>query len=283
MEVHLAAVERELELTKRFEGEVKNGTRKLCKFEGCSKIVPQGPNQYMDERKIFCCCKHKNKHRALFAHLHATMSHVIKGERVSFSMTGQLKRCGLTPEGLNQYLSEKYISDYDKGLPYTTSPPGEDGMPIGLVHKDRTKGYHIEHIISKQDHERLYGPLFDENGFTPIGIVCNCLENLRLVVGWENRQKGMASGENWRTHPMTDEEIRVIIRQRLEDYGISSTLEIYAHLCLACEEKPVAPGKMKYCGEECVRAIRNKRKRIARQQLRGDSQHYHFRTREVIA
>tara|TARA_R100000656_G_scaffold121219_1_gene96054 strand:- start:1954 stop:2991 length:1038 start_codon:yes stop_codon:yes gene_type:complete len=264
MEEHLAAVERKLELTKRFEEEVENGTRKLCKLEGCFEIVPLGTTQYHDDKKIYCCGDHKHKHRALFTHLHATMGRVIKGEEVSFSMTGQLKRCGLTPEGLNQHLSEKYISDYDKGLPYTTSPPGEDGLPIGLVHKDRMKGYNIEHIISKQDHERLYGPLHDENGFTPIGIVCNCLENLRLVVAWENRQKGMASGENWRTHPMTDEEIRVIIRQRLEDYDISSTLEIYAHLCLACEEKPVAPGRLKFCSDKCANLKRIERKRIAR-------------------
>lgn len=276
-EEHLASAKRKLELTKRFEEEMENGTRKLCKLEGCLEIIPLGTTQYHDDKRKYCCREHKNKFRALFGHLHATMSRVIKGERVSFSMTGQLKRCGLTPEGLNQHLSEKYISDYDKGLPYTTSPPGEDGMPIDLVHKDRTKGYQIEHIISKEHHERLYGSLVDENGLTPIGIVCNCLENLRLVVGWENNQKGMLSGENWRTHPMTDEEIRVIIRQRLEDYGISSTLEIYAHLCLACEEKPVAPTRLKFCSDKCANVKRNERKRIARKQLRGDSQHYHFR------
>jgi len=266
LEEHLAAVKRKRELTERFEEEMENGTRKVCKLMGCPEIVPLANTKHIDDKKKYCCRKHKNKHRELFKHLHSTMSNVVRGERITFSMTGELKRFGITPEGLNQHLSEKYLSDYKRGLRYTSSPPDERGLPTDMVHKERMKGYAIDHIISKEHHERLFGPLVDKNGFTPIGIVCNCLENLRLIVGRENSEKGMLSGENWRTHPMTDEEMRAIILQRLEDYDLQllENPERYVHLCEACEEKPVAPTRLKFCSQKCATAKRNERKTIAR-------------------
>ena len=52
MEAHLAVVERRRESVKRFEEEVENGTRKVCKLEGCLEIIPLGTTQYHDDKKI---------------------------------------------------------------------------------------------------------------------------------------------------------------------------------------------------------------------------------------
>ena len=205
--------ERRNALTKlAVQQEIENGTRKLCEYNSCLEPLPWN-------KKKFCCFNHKRASKYLMTRVKQVMKIAIKrnGGELTVGATKILRECGWTEQELEIHLSERYLSDYKRGLPYTSSPPDERGLPLDLSHPDKRKEHHIDHIISIDDHNRLFGSLTTEDGkhLTPIGIVCNCLENLRLIVGLENYEKHIASGENWRTHPMTDEEIRVIIRQRI--------------------------------------------------------------------
>ena len=199
--------------------EIENGTRKLCEYNGCLEPLPWN-------KKKFCCKAHKQASKYLMRRVKVVMKAAIKREREALTegATILLRACGWTEQELEIHLSERYLSDYKRGLPYTSSPPDERGLPLDLCHPDKRKEYHIDHTISIDDHQRLFGSLTTEDGkhLTPIGIVCNSLSNIRLIVGLENYQKHNASGENWRTQPMTDDEIRTVIQQRLKDYELSN-------------------------------------------------------------